>query len=130
MVRVGHGGSRRCCTRLSREIRLSVRYGSQFMNRAALAVVLFSIAVACFADTSRPLLLQRPTLNSTHIVFSYAGDLWSVPRQGGDAVRLTVGPGIETNPIFSPDGTQIAFQGEYDGNTDMYIMPASGGVPK
>lgn len=100
------------------------------MNRATLTVVLFSSVVACFADTGRPLLLQIPTLNSTHIVFSYAGDLWSVPREGGEAVRLTVGPGIETNPIFSPDGTQIAFQGEYDGNTDVYIMPASGGVPK
>src|SRR5690349_24919491 len=114
MVRVAHAGSRRCCTRQSGEIRLNVRHRSQLMNRAALTVVLFSSAVACFADTSRPLLLQRPTLNRTHIVFSYAGDLWSVPREGGEAVRLTVGPGIETNPIFSPDGTQIAFHGEYD----------------
>ena len=100
------------------------------MNRAALAVLLFSSAFACFADSGRPLLLQKPTLNRTHIVFSYAGDLWSVPRNGGEAVRLTVGPGIETNPIFSPDGTQIAFQGEYDGNIDVYVMPAAGGVPK
>ncbi len=82
------------------------------------------------AQGGRPMLLEKPTLNRTHIVFSYAGDLWSVPRQGGDAIRLTSGPGIETNPFFSPDGAEIAFQGEYDGNTDIFVMPASGGVPQ
>jgi tricorn protease len=77
-----------------------------------------------------PLLLQKPTLSRTHIVFAYAGDLWSVPREGGDAVRLTSGSGIETDPAFSPDGTRIAFTGEYDGNVDVFVVPASGGVPK
>lgn len=60
----------------------------------------------------------------------YAGDLWSVPRAGGNAVRLTSGTGNETDPAFSPDGMQIAFTGEYDGNVDVFVMPASGGVPK
>ncbi|MDX2029935.1 MAG: PDZ domain-containing protein [Blastocatellia bacterium] len=78
----------------------------------------------------RPLLMQRPTMNRTHIVFSYAGDLWSVPRSGGEAVRLTTGTGIEFDPSFSPDGATIAFTGEYDGNTDVYTVPAGGGVPK
>jgi tricorn protease len=68
-------------------------------------------------------------MNRTHIVFSYAGDLWSVPRQGGSAVRLTSGVGIENNPVFSPDGSAIAFTGEYDGNVDVYTVPSSGGVP-
>lgn len=95
------------------------------MNRFSLITLLFSGVLAC-----QPLLLQRPTLNKTHIVFSYAGDLWSVPREGGEALRLTTGAGVETDPIFSPDGAQIAFQGEYDGNTDVYVMPADGGVPK
>jgi tricorn protease len=63
-------------------------------------------------------------------VFSYAGDLWSVPREGGDAKRLTTSPGVETDPVFSPDGTTIAFTGEYDGNQDIFVMPAGGGVPK
>jgi tricorn protease len=53
-----------------------------------------------------------------------------VPREGGDASRLTSGPGIETAPIFSPDGTKIAFQGEYDGNVDVYVIDAAGGQPK
>src|SRR5262249_14831581 len=70
-----------------------------------------------------------PTLSRTHIVFAYAGDLWSVPRGGGSAVRLTSGTGNETNPVFSPDGTQLAFTGEYDGNVDVFVMPATGGVP-
>jgi tricorn protease len=85
-------------------------------------------AIATAAD--EPLLLQKPTLGKTHIVFSYAGDLWSVPRDGGDAVRLTSGAGAETDPAFSPDGTRIAFTGEYDGNIDVFVVPASGGVPK
>src|SRR5207248_8715524 len=67
---------------------------------------------------------------ATQIVFSYAGDLWSVGREGGDAKRLTSSPGTETDPVFSPDGSQIAFTGEYDGNTDDYVMPAAGGSPK
>ena len=77
-----------------------------------------------------PLLLQKPTLNKTHIVFVYAGDLWSVLRAGGDAVRLTSGTGFESDPAFSPDGTRIAFTAEYDGNVDIFVIPAAGGVPK
>src|SRR5215470_14535695 len=93
-----------------------------------LAMLLF--VPAFFAANDSFLLLQRPALSKTQIVFAYAGDLWSVPREGGDATRLTTGAGSETNPKFSPDGTQIAFTGEYDGNVDVFVMPASGGVPK
>jgi len=82
------------------------------------------------AAADGPLLLQKPTLNKTHIVFVYAGDLWTVPRDGGDAVRLTTASGNETDPVFSPDGSRIAFTGEYDGNVDVFVMPASGGMPK
>src|SRR6185436_5486717 len=91
---------------------------------------LTAIATAIAAAADEPLLLQKPTLSKTHIVFAYAGDLWSVPRDGGDAVRLTSGTGIETDPAFSPDGTRIAFTGEYDGSVDVFVLPASGGVPK
>ena len=74
--------------------------------------------------------LQRPTLGQTDIVFSYSGDLWRVSRQGGTAVRLTAGTGFETEPVFSPDGKTIAFTGEYEGNVDVYTIPAAGGIPK
>jgi tricorn protease len=63
------------------------------------------------------------------IAFGYAGDLWTVPREGGRAVRLTNGVGLESAPVFSPDGSTIAFTGEYDGNTDVFTIPAAGGIP-
>jgi tricorn protease len=94
------------------------------------------LIIACFALSTlalavdEPLLLQKPTLSKTHVVFAYAGDLWSAPREGGDAVRLTSGAGTETDPAFSPDGKLVAFTGEYDGNVDVFVVPASGGVPK
>jgi tricorn protease len=90
----------------------------------------FAAAPAKAPDADALWLFQKPALSSTHIVFVFAGDLWSVPREGGAADRLTSGPGIETNPVFSPDGSKIAFTGEYDGNVDVFVMPAGGGVPK
>jgi tricorn protease len=86
--------------------------------------------LAAFAASEPRPLLRRPAVNRTHIVFTYAGDLWNVPRAGGDAIRLTTGAGVETDPYFSPDGSRIAFTGEYDGNTDVYLVPSTGGVPQ
>jgi len=77
-----------------------------------------------------PRLLQHPTASRTTVVFEFAGDLWSVPRAGGAAVRLTSGPATEGRPWFSPDGAWVAFTGEYEGNEDVYVVPAAGGVPK
>ncbi|MGB6773360.1 MAG: PDZ domain-containing protein [Terriglobales bacterium] len=96
-----------------------------------LFVVIFAAlcSLALTAQPSHPL-LQRPTFNGNLIVFSYAGDLWTVDRNGGHASRLTTGTGIETDPVFSPDGSMIAFTGEYDGNTDVFVVPTIGGVPK
>src|SRR5215218_139594 len=97
----------------------------------ALMYALLSAGTALRAAAAdAPLLLQHPTVSRTHIVFSYAGDLWSVERPGGDARRLTSGVGRETDPFFSPDGSAIAFTGEYDGNVDVYVMPATGGAPR
>ncbi|HKX00095.1 MAG TPA: PDZ domain-containing protein [Bryobacteraceae bacterium] len=100
------------------------------MTRLAFAALAIFAASVSFADTGSHLLLRKPALSNTQIVFSYAGDLWSVPREGGHARRLTTSAGVETDPIFSPDGTKIAFTGEYDGNVDVFVMPASGGMPK
>src|SRR5262249_30207036 len=90
--------------------------------------LLLSISPTAFAESG--LLFRTPAMNGTHIVFSYAGDLWSVPRSGGHAERLTSSPGTEIRPIFSPDGSMIAFTGEYDGNVDVYAISATGGEPK
>src|SRR6516164_5616313 len=101
------------------------------MYKASAAVVLvFLWPTLSWGENHTPLLLQKPTVSQTQVAFVYAGDLWIVPRQGGDARRLTTGVGLETDPIFSPDGTQIAFTGEYDGNLDVYVIPAAGGVPR
>jgi tricorn protease len=77
-----------------------------------------------------PALLRMPAVSKTQIAFSYGGDLWIVDRNGGDARHLTSDIGIETNPFFSPDGSLIAFTGEYDGNEDVYVMSVTGGIPK
>lgn len=77
-----------------------------------------------------PLLLRRPAISATQLVFTYGGNLWIVSRQGGDAQRLTAGPGTEDGAAFSPDGKWVAFTGEYDGNPDVFVVPAAGGVPK
>ena len=75
-------------------------------------------------------MLRFPDVSAESIVFAYAGDLWTVPKEGGLARRLSSPKGQELFPKFSPDGRFIAFSGNYDGNTDVYLMPAEGGTPK
>jgi tricorn protease len=92
------------------------------------AVFAISTALAAHAS-SGPHIFQRPAISNDMIAFGYADDLWVVPRAGGRATRLTTGVGIETAPIFSPDGKTIAFTGEYDGNIDVFTIPVTGGIP-
>jgi tricorn protease len=75
-------------------------------------------------------LLRFPAIHGNQIVFTYAGDLYTVTSDGGVARRLTAHDGFEMFPRFSPDGKWIAFTGQYDGNTEVYLIPAEGGVPK
>lgn len=75
-------------------------------------------------------LFTQPALSPTQIVFHHAGDLWIVAREGGEAKRLTAAQGSESQAYFSPDGRNIAFSGEYDGNVDVFTIPATGGVPQ
>jgi tricorn protease len=104
----------------------------RFMKKFPALPLLFIFAVFSVTNlhASAPLLLQKPTLSKTHIAFAYAGDLWLVPRQGGEARLLTSGSGTKSDPVFSPDGSMIAFTGDYDGNVDVYVMPSNGGVPR
>jgi tricorn protease len=79
------------------------------------------------AQSESPLLMQGPTLNASHIVFAYGGELWNVSREGGAARQLTSGAGQKSSPHFSPDGKWIAFTGQYEGNLNVYLIPAGGG---
>ncbi len=74
--------------------------------------------------------MKSPAISSNNIAFIYAEDLWIANKDGSNPKRLTIDEGVESNPVFSPDGTTIAFSAEYDGNTDVYIIPSSGGIPK
>lgn len=98
------------------------------LKKSALSLLgIASFAVSAFAENT---LYRQPTMSAEHIVFAYAGDLWRVARSGGEAERLTTGIGNESTPYFSPDGTKVAFTGEYDGNTDAYVIDINGGTPK
>ena len=77
--------------------------------------------------SNETLLCRFPTLHNNTIVFESAGNLWKVSRSGGTADRLTTDNGYDLMPRFSPDGSTIAFTGQYDGNTDVYTIPADGG---
>jgi tricorn protease len=95
------------------------------------SVLLLSlVAAATLVADEGTTFFRNPALSATTIVFEYGGDLWTVPRTGGQAARLTTGPGEETNPVFSPDGSMVAFSGRYDGNVDVFVVPSAGGVPK
>src|SRR5687768_1071603 len=75
-------------------------------------------------------MLRFPDVSGSQIVFVYAGDIWVAPKTGGSALRLSSPRGEESFPRFSPDGSQIAFSGNYDGNTDIYVMSVYGGLPQ
>jgi tricorn protease len=80
-------------------------------------------------DSPKPLLLQTPTVSRTQIAFAYGGEIWIAPRDGGQAQRLVTGSGRLWRPIFSPDGTMVAYTGDFDDNVDVYFVSANGGEP-
>ena len=96
----------------------------------ALISVFLSSVVASAQTPSEARLLRFPAIHGDQLVFTYAGDLYTTSTQGGIARRLTSHPGHEMFARFSHDGTQIAFTGQYDGNTEVFIIPAQGGEPK
>ncbi len=93
------------------------------------ALVLCALSVPSLA-TAQTKLLRFPDIHGDRVVFVYAGDLWVAPAAGGSAARLTAHPGLELFPKFSPDGQWIAFTGQYDGDEQVYVIPAIGGVPQ
>ncbi|MDE2138716.1 MAG: PD40 domain-containing protein, partial [Gammaproteobacteria bacterium] len=97
------------------------------IGRAILSVILATAALGVRAESPAQTLERYPTLRGDTVVFDAHDNLWSVPRGGGVASRLTAGAGRDLMPRFSPDGHWIAFTGEYQGNRDVYVMPAAGG---
>jgi tricorn protease len=99
---------------------------AQIRLGALLAVIGLALSNLTAAD-AQTLLLRTPATNGEVIAFAHGGQLYSVPVHGGIARRLTTGAGYALFPRFSHDGTQLAFTGHYDGNTEVYVMPAEGG---
>jgi tricorn protease len=101
------------------------------METRLLIGLLFSVFLSTTLFSQKEArLLRFPATNGEQIVFSYSGDLYTVPGSGGVARKLTGHEGYEMFPRFSPDGKQIAFTGQYDGNTEVYVIPAEGGIPQ
>lgn len=100
------------------------------MKRYLVLILIWMLALsnAAFAEEAR--LLRFPDVDKDKIAFVYAGDIYVVSRDGGQALRLTSHEGLELFPKFSPDGRQIAFTGQYDGDMSVYVIPIEGGEPK
>ena len=106
--------------------------GSILMRRliASITFVFIALLTSVQSKAATPPLLHTPTISDSQIVFVYADELWSVPRQGGTAHLLTSGPGVKSSPALSPDGKWLAFSLDYERNVDVYVMPAEGGIAK
>src|SRR5205085_8670296 len=98
------------------------------MRRIVATIILLVLTTPLTAQEAR--LLRFPAVHGDSVAFSYAGNLYRVPATGGVARRLTSHEGYEMFARFSPDGKWLAFTGQYDGNTEVYLMPAEGGTPK
>jgi tricorn protease len=92
-------------------------------------IILLMVLLMSITAQAEDRLFRFPDVSSEMITFSHGGDLWTVPISGGLARRITSHEGLEIFPRFSPDGKQIAFTGQYDGNTHVYFMPTNGGEP-
>ena len=100
---------------------------NKLLKTSLFAAALFLFSGQLFSQTK---LLRFPDIHGDQVVFCYAGDLWKASTDGGLATRLTAHPGQEIFPRFSPDGNWIAFTGQYDGDEQVYVIPAKGGTPK
>ena len=105
-------------------------FSSSGIERLALTLAAVCLSVAAHADPAGHTLMRFPTLSGNTIVFVAHDNLWSAPRSGGTAYRLTADGGRDVMPRFSPDGRWIAFTGEYQGNRDVYVIPAGGGAAR
>lgn len=100
------------------------------MKRITLLLFILGLFIAGSYAQSEARLLRFPAIHGNQVVFSYAGDLYTVAKTGGLASKLTNDEGYEMFARFSPDGKWLAFTAQYDGNTEVYTIPAMGGEPK
>lgn len=94
------------------------------------SVFLAALFQESMANNQEARLLRFPDIHNGQIVFTYAGDLYLSSTNSGSARKLTSHPGYEMFARFSPDGKHIAFTGQYDGNTEVFVIPSEGGEPK
>jgi len=95
----------------------------------ALAILACAFCTFIFAQQTEGRLMLFPDIHNDKIAFVYGGDIWLASSSGGEARRVTSHPGRELFPKFSPDGKWLAFTAQYDGNLNVYVMPADGGQP-
>lgn len=105
-------------------------FARSYRHSGRWTVVALMTAAAAFGSAQTDAFLSHPDIHGDRIVFTAEGDLWLADAGTGEAWRITSDPGMETAARFSPDGSMIAFTAGYDGGSDVYVMPAAGGVPK
>lgn len=94
-----------------------------------LCLIIFAVCLSAAVQAQGTRLLRQPDVSATQIVFAYAGDIWIVGKQGGDARRLTSTAAVEANPHFSPDGQWLTFSSDRSGVPQVYVLPVEGGTP-
>ncbi len=112
-------------------VRVLTRLALALLSIAMLLPVLASAQTPPPAAPSQPpLLLRNPSLSQDRIAFLYADDIWTVSRKGGEAERLTSDGKVNEGPYYSPDGASIAYSTRLNGNSEVYVIPAAGGIPR
>ena len=102
------------------------------MKKSILSLSLLAAGIIEATAGTAPLWMRYAQISpdGREIAFCYKGDIYKVPAAGGQAIQLTTQPSYECNPIWSPDGKQIAFASDRKGNMDVFVIPAEGGAPK
>ncbi|RKX25108.1 MAG: protease [Candidatus Zixiibacteriota bacterium] len=100
------------------------------MRTCRFSIIVIILLLTSLVSANEARLLRFPDVSTAQVTFVYAGDIYVAPRSGGAATKLTDHKGLELFPKFSPDGQQVAFSGQYDGDMSVYVMPVVGGEPK
>ena len=101
------------------------------MKKILLALIAPFAAVSAMAQTN-PLWMRFPAISpdGKTVAFSYRGDIWTVPANGGQARQITTNPAYDAYPVWSPDSKQIAFASSREGSMDVYVVSKDGGAPR